>query len=369
MTENTDTTAPASTRPGRRAPVLVGIGLALAFAAPVASGPLAGTAGAAALRPAAVVAPAPTGYFGPTIGGAIRTGADIALDRQSIDMTAVTSEGTAVPTHVAPGAGGNSETRFSYHSGWPGDAEITFRYAINGGPYVMWGHTKVTSVGANLVEAQIRLTGSTHEAIDSPYYVVARWMANGGGGYDPRPEFDVFRKDTVVVTDRAQQAELFERFCADGGAQCSYVPKSLVPDLRKAPINVTDVFYNATSEKAEFGFDKQIDTTTVDTIGVKVGAEAKLLGMVKASVEVAYEHSVEVTHTTKERHTMSVPPRHHAQYRFIQGYDEVKGDLVLFGDGKRYELRDVDFQFPTVNGMLMGIDLDEPANVSRVIAG
>lgn len=347
-----DVTAAPTPRNRRTGLAIIGLGLALSVAAPLAAGPMVSAAGADTLGPNPAQHLTQDDH-GSHLYGKIHTPAGTALRLAGAptlgEHTHAESNGE-LPKRI--NAGGAAT--FTYSSDWGSDAELTFAYAIGDGTWEVWGHTKVPAVGKNVVEAEIRRYGQSHSDPDSPYNVTASWSSTST--YNPEPDFAVTNKPGEEVTDRAEQAALLTKFCKDGNGSCAYLPKSYTADVTKDPVNVSDPFYNDTKEEAEFGFDKEISTKWINTVAVEGSVEVEIAKVVNLGVKVTYEHSVETELKTVEKMSVKVAPGHGVVYQFVPSYAKVTGDFSIFAEGTRYDLKNVDFDFPT-GGTLHAVPL------------
>ena len=355
-TTTTDTTTTTGTpgSPRRRTGVTVaGLGLALALAAPLAAGPMAGVAGADPVHVTDPVNQLTQDDHGSHLHGKIHTtdGAALRLaGSPSLGEHTHAESNGELPRRIAASSVGT----YQYSSDWGHEADMTFRYAIGDGTWEVWTHTNVPVAGPNVLQAEIRRYGQSHSDPDSPFNVTVSWSSTSS--YNPEPDVSITRKPGEVVTDRAEQASLLTRFCKGGTGACDYVPKSYVPDTTQAPVNVSHPYYNDTKEESEFGFDQEISTKWINSIAVEGSVEVEIAKVVSLGVKVTYEHSVEREYKTVEKMSTKVAPGEGVVYQFMPSYAKVSGDFSIYAEGTRYDLKNVDFDFPT-GGTLHAVPL------------
>jgi len=354
MTTTTASTTTTNTpaRRGRKGLAAVGLGLALATTAPVLAGPLTGVARADTVDPAQHVLTQDD--HGSHLHGHLRTTAGAPLRLASVhleDHTHLESGGAALPQRIGAGA----KADFQYSSDWATGAEMTFIYAIGDGTWELWAHTSVPAAGKNTVEGQIRRYGASQADPDSPYNVTADWSSTSS--YNPEPTWTITNKPGQVVTDRVEQSALLNRFCKDGNGSCRYVPKTYAPDVEGTTVDATAPFYNDTPKEAEYTYTHGVTTTWEHKIGIEAKVEVEVAKVVNVGVKASYEvtYGIEVHDSTEMKAV--VEPGHGVVFRYTPVMAKVSGDFTIFAEGTRYDLKDVDFTFPTGKGAYHAVDL------------
>ena len=361
MTTTPASTTPASTttsdttpaRRGRKGLAAVGLGLALATTAPVLAGPLTGVA-----RADTVADPAhqvlTQDDHGSHLHGRVRTTDGTPLRLASVHLDGTThaeNGGAALPQRIA--AGGNAH--FEYSSDWFSGAEMTFIYAIGDGTWELWAHTSVPLSGKNIVDGEIRRYGASQADPNSPYNVTAEFSSTST--YNPEPSWTITRKPAEVVTDRVEQANLLNTLCKDGNGACRYVPKTFTPDVEGTTVDVAPPFYNNTHKDAEYTYTKGVTTSWEHKVGIEGKAEFEVGKVVSLGVKVSYEFTYGIEYHDSQEMKASVEPGHGVVFRYTPVMAKVSGDFSIFAEGTRYDLKDVDFSFPTGKGVYRAVEL------------
>jgi len=234
---------------------------------------------------------------------------------------------------------------------------MDFHYEINDGTYEVYGHIKVPAPGPNIISAEIRKAGTNQVVTDSPYKVVAK--ATHDNAYNPFPEFEVTRRETVTVTDPKQQARILTDYLAEGG-NLDFAPHKLVTDQVKDEVPVTKEYLNDTKDESPYVYDEAITNTVTTSIGVTAKAEIELAKFASVSVEGEWEHEVSTSVTQHVKAQIMLPPNHRGVFMQGAGYDEVTGDFTVYTSTKAYSLKNVSFQYPVAGkGTFHGVDLDK----------
>jgi len=348
-----DGVAAKPARRGRKGLAAIGVGLALATTAPVLAGPLTGVARADALADP-VRQQLTQDDHGSHLYGHISTidGAPLRLAGNPTLAAHTHAESRGeLPKRIGPG----DKARFQYSSDWGSDAEMTFVYAIGDGTWELWAHASVPTVGANRVEGEIRRYGASQADPSSPYNVTVGWSSTST--YNPEPTWTISRKPGEVVTDRAEQANLLKRLCKGGNGSCAYIAKSYVPDLAGETIDATSPYYNDTEDEGEYVYTHGVTTKWTHKITIESSVEADIAAVVKLGVKASYEVdlSSEIHDATEMR--VKVKPGHASVFRYTPVMARVSGDFTIFAEGTRYDLKDVDFTFPTGTGSYHAVDI------------
>ena len=352
-TASTTTSDTTPARRGRKGLAAVGLGLALATTAPVLAGPLTGVA-----RADTVADPAhqvlTQDDHGSHLHGRVRTtdGAPLRLASVHLDGTThAENGGAALPQRIA--AGGNAH--FEYSSDWFSGAEMTFIYAIGDGTWELWAHTSVPLSGKNTVDGEIRRYGASQADPNSPYNVTAEFSSTST--YNPEPTWTITNKPGQVITDRVEQSALLNKFCKDGNGACRYVPKTYAPDVNGDTIDATAPFYNDTPKEADYTYTHGVTTTWEHKVGIEAKVEVEIAKVVSLGVKASYEvtYGMEVHDSTEMKAV--VEPGHGVVFRYTPVMAKVSGDFTIFAEGTRYDLKDVDFTFPTGKGAYHAVDL------------
>ncbi len=350
----TDDSAAKPARRGRKGLAAVGLGLALATTAPVLAGPMTGVARAETT--ADPVIGSGWDYSGSHLRGRITTtdGAALRLagDPTLGEHTHVETDG-AMPKRISAEGKGS----FSYSSNWGSDADLTFVYAIGDGTWELWAHATVTAtmLTPNKIEGQIRRYGQTHADPDSPFEVKAEWGSTSS--YDPEPTWKITRKPGEVVTDRLEQANLLNRFCKDGNGSCVYVPKSYVPNKQGAVRNVDDPFFNKTEAPVKYRYAHEVSTKWEQKVAVSASVEVEVAKVVNLGLKTTYEVSWGTEIKDLREVEADVEPGHGIQVQYAPMYAHVSGDFSIYAEGTRYDLKDVDYDFPTTGGAWQVVDV------------
>ncbi|MEZ5141715.1 MAG: hypothetical protein R2726_04240 [Acidimicrobiales bacterium] len=349
--EATGAEAPRSLR-RHRGLAAVGLGLALATTAPVLAGPLAGVARADTVDPADQVLTQDDhgshlyGHIRTTDGAALRLAGAPALGEHTHAET-----GGALPQRIAA----NGSASYQYSSDWAHEADMTFVYAIGDGTWELWTHANVPVAGANTIQAEIRRYGANQADPSSPYNVKAEWGSTSS--YNPEPTFTITNKPGQVVTDRVEQAALLNRFCQAGNGACRYVPKTYAADVTGDPIDVAPPFYNDTKTEKEYRYTHGVTTTWEHKIGIEAKAEVEVAKVVNLGIKASYEVTDSTEVKDEQEMSAKVEPGWGVVFRYVPTLAKVSGDFTIFAEGTRYDLKDVDFTFPTGKGAYHAVDL------------
>lgn len=349
----TNDIAATPARRGRKGLAAVGLGLALATTAPVLAGPLTGVARADALADP-VRQQLTQDDHGSHLHGHIRTadGAPLRLAGQpSLGDHTHAESGGDLPQRIAAGA----NAHFEYSSDWATEADMTFVYAIGDGTWELWAHTNVPVSGPNKIQGEIRRYGAAQADPDSPFTVTASWSSTSS--YNPEPTWTIANKKGQTVTDRVEQANLLNKLCKDGNGACRYVPKTFTPDVEGTTVDVAPPFYNNTHKDAEYTYTKGVTTSWEHKVGIEGKAEFEVGKVVSLGVKVSYEFTYGIEYHDSQEMKASVEPGHGVVFRYTPVMAKVSGDFSIFAEGTRYDLKDVDFSFPTGKGVYRAVEL------------
>jgi hypothetical protein len=296
---------------------------------------------------------APGGLLGaaPRLDVTITTDASVALRRQTHSETAGRSNCGGADTEAPVTIGRSSTRSFCFQANGLGnlDAETEVRYEINDSQDVLWFHSKVPLIGDNKLDCEIRKNQSDSLSTATPYGCSIQWMADGGHGVDPRPKISVFQKSTEVVTDVAKARQLLNDNCAAHQPWCSYhADKQQViaaPRSQWRLYGSTQTNCDNPDEADEHEVSQKQVISWADTFGVKTGTKFNI-GLVKAEVELEYEHSIEEAHEFEERHIQHVPYGKTVGFYLQPGVLNIVGDFVVALPEKVYEIKDFAFDIP-----------------------
>jgi branched-chain amino acid transport system substrate-binding protein len=263
-------------------------------------------------------------------------------------------------SHAKPHPPDRQGERFCYAAPLvPPVIGVSFRFKLTGGrytdsgPYEVDGYALAPLLGDNTSWCEIRKLGSTHKDQRAPYRCALRW-GPGSSQINPRPEWVVEPKRTVTVTDRDKQAKVIKDLCGDNlrtGA-CRYLPSTVLTDRTKPAVQAAAPFKNCTTGEAKHGFEVEEGFRTETSLDASVGLEAEFLGFMKASAEVKLGFKWETERIKRSTYEMSVEPGHSGSYWYEAAYDEITGDLELYGDDAIWVLPNVRYDFPTASGDL-----------------
>lgn len=336
----------SSSRRVRRGIAPIALGLCVSVVAPLALGPAMASADTASpTSTEAAVASAANNW---DLLGKLVVEDGLTLRQLEVVPGRYTSTRQALPATMTPGT-----ALFEYDSSPFRNTEVVFTYAIDD-TYVLWARILKPAVGGNQIHAEIRQRGQTHGDANSPYKVDYAWQWGGEipnyDAWDPRPWVRVSKKSVVTVTDRLEQGRLLDRLCADGGDQCSYVPRTFTENSEGKVVNKVN---HRNDGALDSRHDYRVTHTTTVTNRSYTELKTKmmfevLVAKAEFGIKRAYDHSVSRTETIDERITMNVPAGRDGRIDVIEMWQKVNGDIVLQEAGVTYALVDVDFDFPAV---------------------
>jgi branched-chain amino acid transport system substrate-binding protein len=226
---------------------------------------------------------------------------------------------------------------------------VTFNYQINDGQYVLWGHAKVPFLGTSEKDCQVRASGGNVPDPGSPFACSANWQGDAATSSDPGVSFRVAKKPSEVVTDHQRQADLLNQICGSslGTGPCRYLPSTAQTDLTAPAAPASEPFKNCTTHDAdtEKRWDfRHAETNSLDITG---GIEGKVLGVVKASLEVKYGHTWEDEKSWGGSATIHLAPGELGQFTYEATYDRLTGDFQLATADHVYLFKNVHYDFPS----------------------
>ena len=242
---------------------------------------------------------------------------------------------------------GTTSGKFGYNTPFPslGAAELTFWYKLDGTPFEVKGSALVTVVGSASKSCEI-LKGPSTVSDDSPYICTVVFTSDKHG--DPQPAWRVEKKPVTPVLDPTLQAQLLTENCGAGQPECTYKAKSQT--VLQAPKTQWQIYGSPHSNcNSKEGEEHVVETDhSIDyenSISVKVGAKFDIK-VVKAEVEVEYQHAVTEGYTFKEKHTQKVEYGRVGAFYLQPGYVEINGDFTIVKPSVVYAINDVTFDLP-----------------------
>ena len=236
---------------------------------------------------------------------------------------------------------------FGYNTPFPslGAAELTFWYKLDGTPYQVKGYALVTVLGEPSKSCEI-LKGPSTVSDDSPYICTVTFTSDKHG--DPQPAWRVEKKPVTPVLDPEQQAQLLTDNCGAGQPECTY--KATSQTVLQAPKSMWQIYGSPHANCNSKGGEPHVVETDHEisyenSISVKVGAKFDIK-VVKAEVEVEYQHAVTESYTFKERHTQTVEFGRVGAFYLQPGYVEITGDFTIVKRDVVYAINGVTFDLP-----------------------
>jgi hypothetical protein len=257
---------------------------------------------------------------------------------------------TQPPSKIQPQS--NADYCFQVTSILHADAETDFTYAIDGSPDVLWGHSKVPFTRPNTLDCQIRNKDTNQQDQKSRYTCSVEWRADGGAGENPRPHISVAQKPAVEVTDVDQARKILDNNCGAGQTQCTY--KASKQQIIAAPQSQWRAYGTAQTncdskvEPDEHEVGQKQTISWSDTFGITGGAKFNI-AIVKADVQVSYEHHIEESHEFSERHTQKVPYGKTVAFFLQPGVLDITGDFLVYTPTAVYSIKNFTFDIP-LNG-------------------
>jgi hypothetical protein len=287
----------------------------------------------------------------PHLDVTITTDSTVALRRQTHSETEGKVSCGGADTEAPTAIGRSSTGSFCFQVGQltHPDAETQVNYQINDSTDVLWFHSKVPFLGNNVVDCEIRKNGSDRVSTTTPFGCSVRWTADGGSGNNPKPKISVFQKPTEVVTDLAQARRLLNDNCGANQPQCTYhADKQRVvaaPRSQWRLYGSTQTNCDSPEEPDEHEVSQKQVISWSDTFGIKGGVKFSI-AVVKAEVEIEYEHSIEEAHEFQEKHIQRVPYGKTVGFYLQPGVLNIVGDFLVALPDKVYSIKDFAFDIP-----------------------
>jgi hypothetical protein len=232
-----------------------------------------------------------------------------------------------------------------------GDPELEVTYTLPGTTDLAWVYVKVPDWGDNILQCSIIDPKTWKTNTKSNWACDARWLQDGGHGWNPMPKVRFTdKKKLVVLEDSAEAQRILKEYCADGQPECKFkatTQEVVKPD--ESHWRLLSYFDNCSSSRTENGkhlWEDEVVHKQTDSLGFSAMVAGGKPHAVNLEVKAEYEHMWSAAYKYSAEIEQPVPWGWANWFYSQEAYLHIVGQFTVSTPTATYQINDADFHLP-----------------------